>query len=43
MNAKGNFEVTLKPMDNFAKGVDEINLGRMSIDKVFQGDLVATS
>ena len=43
MKATGNFEVTLNPLDTFAKGLDEINLGRMSIDKIFQGDLDATS
>ncbi|MBP6647381.1 MAG: DUF3224 domain-containing protein [Burkholderiaceae bacterium] len=43
MKAIGTFEVKLSPMDSYAKGVDEIKLGRMSIDKQFVGDLEATS
>ncbi len=43
MQAKGEFEVTLQPLDSFAKGSEGINLARMSIDKTFRGDLVAKS
>ena len=43
MKAKGTFEVDLKPIDSYAKGTDGVNLGRMSIDKSFKGDLQATS
>ena len=43
MKATGQFEVKLNPMKSFAKGKDGINLGRMSIDKTFKGDLEAIS
>jgi len=43
MIATGEFEVTLQPLDAYATGEAETTLGRMSIDKTFQGDLVATS
>ena len=43
MQATGEFEVNLQPLDSFAKGSDGITLGRMSIDKTFRGDLVAKS
>jgi len=43
MKAIGEFEVTLEAIDSYAQGVDGINLGRMSIDKVFFGELSATS
>jgi hypothetical protein len=43
MRAKGEFDVNLKPLDAFAKGRHGINLGRMSIDKTFRGDLVGKS
>ncbi|MEO2269015.1 DUF3224 domain-containing protein [Pseudoalteromonas pernae] len=39
MKATGTFHVTLNPQDAYATGVDNINLGRMSIDKTFSGDL----
>ncbi|WP_462156712.1 DUF3224 domain-containing protein [Pseudoalteromonas sp. GB56] len=39
MKATGTFNVTLNPQDAYATGVDNINLGRMSIDKTFSGDL----
>ncbi|MBS3799243.1 MULTISPECIES: DUF3224 domain-containing protein [unclassified Pseudoalteromonas] len=39
MNAIGTFTVTLNPQDAYTTGVDGINLGRMSIDKTFSGDL----
>ena len=43
MQAKGEFEVNLQPLDAYITGEDEINLGRMSIDKIFSGDLAANS
>lgn len=43
MKASGEFQVKLQPMDSYAKGSEGINIGRMSIDKTFSGDLAATS
>lgn len=43
MRATGSFEVDLRPLETFATGTDGTRLGRMSIVKSFQGDLVATS
>ena len=43
MKATGTFEVKLQPLAPYATGSSGINLGRMSIDKTFQGDLVAQS
>lgn len=43
MKITGEFQVKLQPMESYAKGVDGINLGRMSIDKIFSGPLEATS
>ena len=43
MQITGEFEVKLQPLDTFATGVEGTNLGRMSIDKTFQGDLEAQS
>lgn len=43
MQAKGEFDVNLKPLDAFAKGRHGVNLGRMSIDKTFHGDLIGKS
>ena len=43
MQAKGEFEVNLQPLDTYATGDDGILLGRMSIDKTFNGDLTAKS
>ena len=43
MQATGEFEVNLQPLDPYAKGSEGISLGRMSIDKTFRGDLVAES
>jgi len=39
--ASGTFEVKLSPLETEHKG--DANLGRMSIDKQFQGDLVGAS
>src|SRR6202790_4223125 len=41
MHAKGTFEVKLKPQTD--EGVGDPTVGRMSIDKQFQGDLEAAS
>lgn len=43
MKVTGTFEVKLRPLDFHGQGVDEIKLGRMSIDKKFTGPLNATS
>jgi len=40
--ARGTFQVDLKPLST-STGADGNKLGRMSIDKVFEGDLVGTS
>ena len=39
----GEFTVALAPIEGYTKGQQGINLGRMSIDKTFKGDLNATS
>ena len=41
-DAKGTFEVSIKPLPFEGAGKDA-KLGRMSIDKVISGDLVATT
>jgi hypothetical protein len=43
MKGWGTFEVNLQPLASFAEGSDGINLGRMSIEKTFHGELSATS
>ncbi len=43
MIATGEFNVDLRPLESFAKGSEGISLGRLSIDKTFTGDLVASS
>ncbi|MEJ2763023.1 DUF3224 domain-containing protein [Photobacterium sp. MCCC 1A19761] len=43
MKITGKFDVALEPMETFAKGVEGSNLGRMSISKVFHGELSADS
>jgi hypothetical protein len=43
MKATGTFAVKLQPLDSYATGSEGTNLGRMSIDKTFQGDLSAES
>jgi hypothetical protein len=43
MLATGTFEVNLQPLESYAKGSEGVALGRMSIDKTFQGDLAAKS
>jgi hypothetical protein len=41
-NARGPFDVKVSPLDAYNKD-EGVNLGRMSIDKQFHGDLEATS
>ena len=43
MKVSGEFQVSLKVIDSCAVGIEGINLGRMSIDKIFSGALNATS
>ncbi|MGD9092142.1 MAG: DUF3224 domain-containing protein [Anaerolineales bacterium] len=43
MQASGEFEVTLEPLDSYALGSEGINLSRMSIRKTFRGDLEGKS
>jgi len=43
MKITGKFDVTLNPLDFYAKGEDGVNFRRMSIDKSFHGELEATS
>jgi len=43
MKITGKFDVQLNPLDTHHQGKDGINLGRMSIDKSFNGELNATS
>lgn len=42
MRASGTFEVKLAPLDPYNRDADAA-LGRMSIDKIFEGDLRAVS
>ena len=42
MHASGTFDVNLAPQPA-ASGIEAANLGRMTIDKRFHGDLTATS
>jgi hypothetical protein len=39
----GTFDLVMKPMETFATGIDNVKLGRMSIDKTFSGSLSAIS
>jgi len=43
MKASGTFDVKLNPLSAHAGGSDGVNLGHMSIDKTFYGDLEARS
>lgn len=43
MEAIGEFEVNLQPLEPYARGSESVSLGRMSIEKTFHGDLQATS
>ncbi|MEM8484182.1 MAG: DUF3224 domain-containing protein [Bacteroidota bacterium] len=43
MKATGTFDVTMKPIDAYAASKAGAQLGRMSLDKTFAGDLEGTS
>lgn len=43
MKASGTFEVNMKPLEYSGESKDGAQLGRMSIDKTFHGDLSAHS
>jgi len=43
MKASGTFAVRLIPMDTYSDGTDGITLGRLAIEKEFEGELDATS
>jgi hypothetical protein len=43
MKVSGKFDVKLNPLEAYARGENGINLGRMSIDKTFTGELDASS
>lgn len=43
MNISGPFTPTLSPLETYADGQHGMKLGRMSIDKTFEGDLDADS
>ncbi|MGH1541766.1 MAG: DUF3224 domain-containing protein [Arenicella sp.] len=43
MKVTGQFQVSLKPQEPYGKSGNGINLGRMSIDKTFSGELDASS
>ena len=43
MQAKGEFEVKMQPLETYAKGGGGVTLGRLSIDKTFHGDLEGKS
>lgn len=42
MQATGEFDVTMQPLAAYGAGSAGVKLGRMSLDKVFRGDLTAT-
>lgn len=39
----GKFDLSLKPLETYAAGLDGLKLGRMAIDKTFFGGLSAVS
>lgn len=43
MKVSGKFEVTLKPLESYNHGTNGVKMGRMSIDKIFSGELSAFS
>ncbi len=43
MKATGTFEVNLQPLEFSAQAKEGLQLGRMSINKTFAGDLIGTS
>lgn len=42
MQATGKFTVNLSPLDNYYPGSEGMSLARMSIEKSYSGDLLAT-
>jgi hypothetical protein len=43
MNMTGTFNAILNPLDGYAKGENGVKLGRMSIQKTWNGELKAKS
>lgn len=43
MNITGTFNAILKPLDGYTNGENGVKLGRMSIEKTWNGDLKARS
>lgn len=43
MRVEGSFSVKLVPLETYAQGGEGITLGRLAIDKTFEGALEATS
>lgn len=43
MKVSGKFNLEMKPIETYAESTDGIRLGRMSIDKIFLGEFLATS
>ena len=43
MQATGTFQVKMEPLVPYTQGDETIKLGRMSLDKTYQGDLEATA
>lgn len=43
MKVRGKFEVSMKPSESYAPSGNGLDMGRMSLDKTFEGDLDATS
>ncbi len=43
MNITGKFDISLEPMESYSKGVEGVSLARMSIDKIFHGNLSGES
>jgi hypothetical protein len=43
MKISGKFEVKMSPLESYSRGADGVNLGRLSLDKKFDGHLDAVS
>ncbi|MBT1063633.1 DUF3224 domain-containing protein [Bowmanella sp. Y26] len=43
MQARGEFEVRVQSLPSYTQGKEGVSLGRMSIDKIFSGDLEGKS
>lgn len=43
MKVTGKFEVSMKPSDSYVPSGNGLDMGRLSLDKTFEGDLEATS